>query len=74
MQGLNRNGRHALIWAWAIAVLIFLYIPGLCIFLASLTASRYFQFPITRWGLDWWRNTVDSIEVHRWCKTSISIA
>ena len=47
--------RHALIWAWTIAVLVFLYIPGLCIFLASLTATRYFQFPIQKWGLDWWR-------------------
>ena len=39
MQGLNRSGRHALIWAWTITVLVFLYIPGLCIFLASLTAA-----------------------------------
>jgi spermidine/putrescine transport system permease protein len=74
MQGLNRNGRHALIWAWAIAVLVFLYIPGLCIFLASLTATRYFQFPIQKWGLDWWRKTFASIEIHQLFETSISIA
>ncbi|MBL8907618.1 MAG: ABC transporter permease [Rhizobiales bacterium] len=74
MEGMSRSGRHALIWAWTIAVLVFLYIPGLCIFLASLTASRYFQFPIQRWGLDWWRKTFDSIEVHQLFKTSISIA
>jgi len=74
MQGLNRSGRHAFIWAWTIAVVVFLYIPGLCIFLASLTASRYFQFPIQRWGLDWWRKTFDSLEVRQLFETSISIA
>ena len=50
MQGISQRGRHALIWAWTIAVLVFLYIPGLCIFLASLTATRYFQFPDPEMG------------------------
>ena len=48
--------------------------PALCILLASLTASRYFLFPIQKWGLDWWRKTFDSIEIHQLFKTSISIA
>jgi spermidine/putrescine transport system permease protein len=74
MRAVSSSGRHALIWAWTIAVLVFLYIPGLCIFLASLTATRYFQFPIQKWGLDWWRKTFSSIEVHQLFKTSISIA
>jgi spermidine/putrescine transport system permease protein len=70
----NRRGRHALIWAWTLAVLVFLYLPGLSILLASLTSSRYFLFPIQRWGLDWWRKTFASIEVHQLIETSILIA
>ena len=55
--------------------LVFLYLPGLCIALASFTASRYFQFPIQQMGpglvgedlrLD--RNPPAA------CQTSISIA
>ena len=46
--------RHALITVWTLAVIVFLYLPTMCITLASLTASRYFQFPIAKWGLDWW--------------------
>jgi spermidine/putrescine transport system permease protein len=73
---LNRASRirHSLIIAWSIAVIIFLYVPTVCIVLASLTASRYFQFPISKWGLDWWNKTLASIEVRQLLSTSISIA
>jgi spermidine/putrescine transport system permease protein len=71
---MNRRARHALIWVWTITVLVFVYLPALCILLASLTASRYFLFPIRRWGIEWWRKTFDSIEVHQLFATSISIA
>ena len=36
-------------------MIVFVYLPTVCITLASLTASRYFQFPIPKWGLDWWQ-------------------
>jgi len=73
---LNRASRirHSLIIAWSVAVVTFLYIPTVCIVLASLTASRYFQFPISKWGLDWWHKTLTSIEVRQLLSTSISIA
>lgn len=71
---MNERSRHALIWAWTLAVLVFIYLPALCILLASLTASRYFLFPIQKWGLDWWRKTFASIEIHQLFETSISIA
>lgn len=66
--------RHSLITAWSLAVIVFLYIPTVCIILASLTSSRYFQFPISKWGLDWWQKTLSSIEVRQLLSTSISIA
>lgn len=73
-MSMSQSSRHTLIWTWTISVLIFVYLPALCILLASLTSSRYFLFPIQKWGLDWWRKTFSSLEVHQLFKTSVSIA
>ena len=74
MLGRAVRVRHALIVVWTIVLIIFVYLPSVSITLASLTSSRYFLFPITRWGLDWWRKTLDSLEIHRILETSIVIA
>ncbi|MFO1131126.1 MAG: ABC transporter permease [Hyphomicrobiales bacterium] len=74
METKGRRARHALITAWTIAVIIFVYLPTVCITLASLTASRYFQFPITKWGVEWWQKTFSSIEIRQLLSTSVSIA
>jgi spermidine/putrescine transport system permease protein len=66
--------RHALITVWTIAVVVFIYLPTACIILASFTASRYFQFPIAKWGVEWWRKTFNSLEIRQLLSTSISIA
>ncbi|MGD9500866.1 MAG: ABC transporter permease [Parvibaculaceae bacterium] len=66
--------RHALITVWTAAVLVFMFLPGVTILLASLTASRYFTFPIQRWGFEWWDKTFSSIEVRQLLSTSLSIA
>lgn len=71
---MSDRGRRALIWAWTLAVLVFLYLPALCILLASLTSSRYFLFPIQKWGLDWWRKTFESLEIRQLFANSITIA
>jgi spermidine/putrescine transport system permease protein len=71
---MEQRWRTNLIWAWTAAVVVFLYLPALCLLLASLTASRYFIFPITKWGTDWWQKTFASLEVHALFETSISIA
>jgi len=70
----DRRTRHALIWVWTLAMLTFVYLPALSILLASATSSRYFLFPIRKWGLDWWRKTFSSIEVQQLFETSILIA
>jgi len=70
----NQRFRHALITVWTIAVILFVYIPTICITLASFTASRYFQFPIAKWGLGWWEKTFSSIEIRQLLSTSITIA
>jgi spermidine/putrescine transport system permease protein len=74
METRGQRTRHALITVWTLAVIVFLYLPTICIALASLTASRYFQFPISKWGLDWWAKTFNSIEIRQLLSTSITIA
>ena len=66
--------RRALIWSWTGAVIIFMYLPALSLFLASSTSSRYFGFPITKWGFVLWQKTFDSLEVHLLFRTSLAIA
>ena len=70
----SQRWRGALLWAWALTVVVFMYLPAVCLLLASSTASRYFIFPITKWGFEWWQKTFDSIQIHELFKTSISIA
>jgi spermidine/putrescine transport system permease protein len=65
---------HALLWAWAGAILLFLYLPSICGAIASLGASRYFTFPVPKWGLSWYDKTFNSLEIHALLKTSVSIA
>jgi spermidine/putrescine transport system permease protein len=63
-----------LIGVWTAAITLFLYLPSICGLLASLTQSRYFNFPITKWGLVWWGKTFASLEVRALLETSITIA
>jgi len=70
----SQRWRAALLWAWTLSVVVFMYLPAVCLLLASSTSSRYFIFPITKWGFDWWQKTFDSILIHELFKTSISIA
>jgi spermidine/putrescine transport system permease protein len=74
MEARRQRLRHALIIVWTLALVVFVYLPIICITLASLTSSRYFQFPIARWGIDWWAKTFASIEIRQLLSTSISIA
>lgn len=68
------RGMRALLTVWAVAVVTFIYLPIATGALASLTASRYFGFPISKWGLDWWAKTFASLEVRALLSTSLTIA
>lgn len=74
MKTSGQRLRHALIAAWALAVLVFIYLPTAAITLASLTDSRYFLFPVPRWGLSWWEKTFAATETWQLLRTSITIA
>jgi spermidine/putrescine transport system permease protein len=74
MSGANQRVWRALIIAWTVAVGVFLYLPSAAITLASLTDSRYFLFPVPRWGLTWWKKTFAATETWQILNASISIA
>jgi spermidine/putrescine transport system permease protein len=71
---MNQRARHALIIAWTLAVVVFMYLPAVCIMIASITASRYFTFPVPKWGFDWWEKTFSSFEIRQLLSTSLSMA
>jgi spermidine/putrescine transport system permease protein len=64
----------ALLWAWALAIAVFLYLPTICGAIASFGASRYFLFPVPNWSLSWYQKTFNSIEIHQLLQTSLLIA
>lgn len=74
MTGQTSRGMTALLWAWGLAILLFLYLPSLCGAIASFGASRYFTFPVPKWGLAWYQKTFNSIEIHQLLQTSVMIA
>jgi spermidine/putrescine transport system permease protein len=74
MEARSQRLRHSLVVVWTLALVLFVYLPIICITLASLTSSRSFQFPIARWGIDWWMKTFSSIEIKQLLSTSLTIA
>lgn len=65
---------NALIWGWTGFVIVAIYLPIICVVLAGFSKSRYFSFPIPAYSLDWWRRTLDSIEIGMIIRTSLSVA
>jgi len=74
MTGHTSRSMKALLWAWAVAIAVFLYLPILCGAIASFGASRYFIFPVQNWSLSWYHKTFDSIQIHEIIETSMLIA
>ncbi|MGH6933831.1 MAG: ABC transporter permease [Dongiaceae bacterium] len=74
MTGQTSRAMKALLWSWAGAIVLFLYLPSICGAIASAGASRYFTFPVPKWSLVWYEKTFNSLEIHALLRTSISIA
>jgi spermidine/putrescine transport system permease protein len=68
------RGERSGVAVWTGLVLTLVYLPVLCIALASLGQSRYFRFPIARWSTAWWERTLDSLEIGVLLRTSLAIA
>jgi spermidine/putrescine transport system permease protein len=65
---------RGLIVTWTAALLVFLYLPILCVALASFSKARYFRFPIPRYDTGWYEKAFDSLTVRDLVSTSLTIA
>ncbi len=74
MGGRRNRWAGALVVCWTLALVTFVYLPIGTGILASLGASRYFTFPIAKWGLDWWAKTFNALETQALLETSLKIA
>lgn len=74
MPGRRTRLWHSLIWVWAGVIILFMYTPMVANVLASLSASRYFAFPIAQWSTRWWDKTLAALEVEMLLKTSLTVA
>lgn len=73
MTGSARRGRGFIV-AWTAFVILVIYLPILCGFLASFSQGRYFRFPIPVWSTVWWERTIASIEISQLVATSLAMA
>jgi spermidine/putrescine transport system permease protein len=69
----NKRARF-FIAAWTGFVVLVIYLPILCVALAGLSKSRYFNFPVRQYSFEWWQRTVDSIEIEMLVENSLLIA
>ena len=72
----NRKRRltRNLIVLWTVSVIAFLYVPMVAVVLASFSKQRYFQFPISRWTLEWYEKASTSLSVRDLVWTSLTVA
>lgn len=70
----DKRWMRNLIVAWTACVVVFMYLPAISGFLASVSAGRYFNFPVRKWGLEWWGKTFSEIEIRTILSTSLTIA
>ena len=59
---------------WAVSIVIFLYLPILCMVLASFSRKRYFSFPVEGFSSKWYFKAFNSLSVQDVVSTSLIIA
>jgi len=69
----SRTSR-ALLYAYGILILGFLYLPLVAVGFASVSKSRYLSFPIRRYATQWYGEAVESRTVQDLLWTSLTIA
>ena len=74
MNKARRNRARPLLAVWLVSVLVALYIPIMSVILASLTNTRYMQFPHSVWTLDAYRNALADYTTVSLHTTSLKIA
>lgn len=65
---------RALLYAYGILILGFLYLPLVSVGFASVSKSRYLSFPIRRYATEWYGKALESQTVQNLLWTSLTIA
>ncbi len=73
MDPRSRRIAGNLIALWAGCIVIFLYLPIVCVALASFSKKRYFQFPIPAFDDKWYAKAFSSLTVRGLFETSLTI-
>lgn len=71
---MSKSRRRPSLAVWLVTVLVALYIPIISVILASLTNTRYMQFPHSVWTLDAYRNALADYTTADLHATSLKIA
>ena len=74
MHAVSQRIAHNLIAVWAGCILLFMYIPVVCVALASFSKQRYFRFPIPAYDDQWYGKAFTSLTVQGLFETSLTIA
>ena len=74
MHALSQRITHNLIAVWAGCILLFMYIPVVCVALASFSKQRYFRCPIPAYDDKWYGKAFTSLTVQGLFETSLTIA
>ena len=74
MNAFRHSRGRPLLAVWLVTVLVALYIPIISVILASLTNTRYMQFPHSVWTLDAYRNALADYTTASLHTTSLKIA
>jgi len=69
-HNLSRN----LIALWAGCIVVFMYLPVVCVALASFSKNRYFRFPVPSYDSIWYAKAMTSLTVRDLFWTSLTIA
>ena len=70
----GRRKSEILTWVWTGFALLTIYLPLFCTVLASFSRARYFTFPIRSFSTRWWKQTLESLEIHTIITNSLLIA
>jgi len=74
MHALSQRITHNLIALWAGCILLFMYVPVVCVALASFSKQRYFRFPVPAYDDKWYGKAFTSLTVQGLFETSLTIA
>ena len=74
MEGRATRIRYNLIRVWAGCILVFMYLPVLCVALASFSKNRYFRFPVPAYDDKWYGKAFTSLTVQGLFETSLTIS